>query len=366
VSVRCAHPITLVSPPPYTRTPARGENVIAMSDEMEQVAVGGSGVHPHLWPRLALVQAVLLLAAVAIALPVAFRSMGILLTDGQARTLYEFPNGQAVTAATTQALEESESYFNIAAIDLDEDLGSITLAISGHRICPDAGCSTLTLNLISLEDDADVRRALPPSVPMTLTPDQAIFSQTIQLPVRGQPSQYPFDDYQLWLGLSGTVADAGKKVELTPELVAQRAVITTQNQLRDFLMAPPVEIDPARATALNDPQAFVAVQELRFERPIHQEILAVLLILLIAVSAIMAVAMRNMTDLIVGIGSLILGIWGVRSVLVPSSLSVVTSIDLALSVIILFVLLGLSVRSALHFRRQSELPPVTWRRRSRR
>ena len=116
-------------------------------------------------------------------------------------------------------------------------------------------------------------------------------------------------------------------------------------------MVPPVEIDPARVTALNDPQEFVGVQELRFERPVHQEILAVLLILLIAVSAIMAVAMRNMTDLIVGLGSLILGIWGVRSVLVPSSLPVVTSIDLALSVIILFVLLGLSVRSALHFRK---------------
>jgi hypothetical protein len=78
----------------------------------------------------------------------------------------------------------------------------------------------------------------------------------------------------------------------------------------------------------------------------------------------MAVAMRSMTDLIVGIGSLILGIWGVRSVLVPSSLPVVTSIDLALSVIILFVLLGLSVRSALHFHKQSALPAVTWRRRS--
>jgi hypothetical protein len=336
-----------------------------MSDEMEQVVVSGSRSRAHLWPRLALVQAVLLLAAVVIALPVAFRSMGVLLTDGQARTLYEFPGGQAVTAAMTQALAGSESYFNIAAIDLDEDEGSITLAISGHRVCPDAGCSTLTLNLISLEDDADVRRALPPSAPMTLTPDQEIFSQTVQLPVRGQPSQYPFDDYQLWLGLSGKVEVDGKKIELTPELLAKRAVITTQNQLRDFLMAPPVKIDPARATALTDPQAFVAVQELRFERPVHQEILAVLLILLIAISAIMAVAMRNMTDLIVGIGSLILGIWGVRSVLVPSSLSVVTSIDLALSVVILFVLLGLIVRSAIHLRKQSELPPVTWRRRSR-
>ena len=262
-------------------------------------------------------------------------------------------------------MEESESYFNIAAIDLDEDLGSITLAISGHRICPNDVCSTLNLSLVSLEDDADVRRALPPSAPMTLTPDQEIFSQTIQLPVRGQPSQYPFDDYLLWLGLTGTVVENGEKIELTSGLLAKRALITTQNQLRDFLMAPPVEIDPARVTALTDPQEFVGVQELRFERPVHQEILAVLLVLLIGVSAIMAVAMRSMTDLIVGIGSLILGIWGVRSVLVPSSLSVVTSIDLALSVIILFVLLGLSMRSALHFRRQSELPPVTWRRRSR-
>jgi hypothetical protein len=338
-----------------------------MSDEMEQVAVSGSsrGSRPYLWPRLALVQAVLLLAAVVIALPVAFRSMGILLTDSQARTLYEYPSGQPVTAAATEALAESESYFNIAAIDLDEDLGSITLALSGHRVCPDNGCSTLTFTLVSLEDDADVRRALPPSAPMTLTPDQEIFSQTIQLPLRGQPSQYPFDDYLLWLALSGTVVDDGKKIELTPELLAERAVITTQNQLRDFLMAPPVEIDPARVTALTDPHEFVGVVELHFGRPVHQEILAVLLILLIAVSAIMAVAMRSMTDLIVGIGSLILGIWGVRSVLVPSSLPVVTSIDLALSVIILFVLLGLSVRSALHFRRQSELPPVTWRRKSR-
>jgi hypothetical protein len=213
-----------------------------MSDDMEQVASGQSGTrsHSHLWPRLALVQAILLLAAVVIALPVAFRSMGILLTDGQARTLYDFPSGQPATAGATAALAESESYFNIAAIDLDEDLGSITLAISGHRLCPSDGCATLKFTLVSLENDADVRRALPPSEAMTLTPDEEIFSQTVQLPVRGQPSQYPFDDYLLWLGLAGTVVDNGETIHLTRELLADRAVITTQNQLRDYLMVPPV------------------------------------------------------------------------------------------------------------------------------
>jgi hypothetical protein len=318
----------------------------------------------HLWPRLGLLQAVLLLAAVVIALPFAFRSMGILLTGGQARTLYDFPSGQPLTGPASEEETDAVNYFNIAAIDLDEAQGSITFAISGHRLCPDdASCATINFSLISLDDDADVRRALPPSASLTLEPDDLIFSQTIQLPIRGQPSQYPFDDYLLWLGLTGTMVLDDETLPLTVEMLEERAVITTQNQLRDYLMVPPVEIDPAQVASMTDPQEFVGVQQLRFERPVHQEILAVLLIALIAVSAIIAVALRTMSDLLIGIGSLILGIWGVRSVLVPSSLSVVSSIDLALSVIILFVLLGLSLRVARHFQQQSELPPVTLRRR---
>jgi hypothetical protein len=314
------------------------------------------------WPRLGLAQAVVLFIAVVIALPVAFRSMSSLLFDGQLRTLYAFPSGQALTGPPDETHANAENFFNIAAIDLNEEQGSITLAISGHRNCLDA-CATINFALVSLDDDADVRRALPPSAPLTLTADQPIFSQTVQLPVRGQPSQYPFDDYTLWLGLTGTVDQAGQSVPLTEDVLVERAVITTQNQTRDFLMAPPTEIDPARVTSVTDPQDFLGVQALRFDRPAHQEILAVLLIALIAASAIMAVALRTMTDLLIGIGSLILGIWGVRSVLVPPSLAVVSSIDLALSVIILFVLLGLSLRTAHHFQQQSELPSVSWRRR---
>jgi hypothetical protein len=305
---------------------------------------------------------VLLLAAVVIALPVAVRSMGVLLTGGQARTLYAFPSGQPLTGPASEAETDAVNYFNIAAIDLNEEQGSITLAISGHRICPDA-CATITFTLVSLDDDADVRRALPPSAPLILKPDEPIFSQTIQLPIRGQPSQYPFDDYLLWLGLTGSVVQDGDTQPLMVEMLSERAVITTQNQLRDYLMVPPAEIDPARVSTPTDPQEFLGVQQLRFERPAHQEILAVLLIALIAVSATIAVALRTMSDLLIGVGSLILGIWGVRSVLVPSSLSVVSSIDLALSVIILFVLLGLSMRVARHFQQQSALPPVKLRKR---
>jgi hypothetical protein len=314
--------------------------------------------------RIALAQAVLLLVVVIIALPVAFRSMGTQLTERQSGTLYDFPSGEAITGVATQDVIDSESFFNIAAIDLDEDSSSITLAISGHRNC-DGPCAPLKMTLFSLDDDADVRRALPPSAPLTFDPSEQFFSQTVQLPIRGQPSQYPFDDYLLWLGLVGRVTNDGQEVPITPENIAGNAVFTTQNQLRDFTMTPPTEIDPARVQSITDPFSFFGVQELRFERPVHQEILAILLIALIAVSAIMAVFMREVSDLIVGIGSLVLGIWGVRSVLVPQPIPVVTSIDLALSVVILFVLLGLSVRAAMLFRKTSELPEIKMPRRRR-
>lgn len=308
--------------------------------------------------RVALVQAVVLLAAVLLALPFAFRSMGIQLTERQARTLYEFPDGQPATAVMEDAVASAESFLNLAIIELDEGAGSVTIAVSGHRNCPEI-CAELDLTLFSLDDDADVRRALPPSVPLKLDPSLPIFSQTVQLPIRGQPSTYPFDDYLLWLGLGGTATLGNQTIPLTEDLVEERAVFTVQNQLRDFIMRPPVQIETARAQGVTDPIDFVGVQALTFQRPVHLKILAVLLITLITVSAVIAVSMREVSDLVVGIGSLVLGIWGVRSILVPQPVPVVTSIDLALSLVILLVLLGLSFRVALHFRKTADLPAVT-------
>jgi hypothetical protein len=309
--------------------------------------------------RLALVQAVLLVIAVLVALPFAIRSMNTTLWDRQARTLYAFPDGQPVPASDEDLSDAEVSFLNIAVVDIDENAASATLALSGHRICEDL-CPRVELTLVSLADDAQVRRALPPSAAITLLPDETTFTHTVELPIRGQPSLYPFDDYELWIGLTGTVEDAGNTVRLTDTLLADHAIISTQNQLREYVMEDPTPIDPARVHAANDPYEFIGVQRLVFVRPAHLEILTVLLVLLIAASAIVAVAMRQISDLAFGIGSLVLAIWGVRSVLVPNPLPVVTSVDLALSIVILFVLLGLAVRAARYFRAQSELelPPV--------
>ena len=59
--------------------------------------------------------------------------------------------------------------------------------------------------------------------------------------------------------------------------------------------------------------------------------------------------MRNPSELVLGIGGIILGIWDVRPVIVQTSLPAVTPVDLLLAFVILMMLLVLTARAARHF-----------------
>jgi hypothetical protein len=80
-----------------------------------------------------------------------------------------------------------------------------------------------------------------------------------------------------------------------------------------------------------------------------------LLVILISASAVFALGLRTLHELVLGIGGIILGIWGVRSVVVQTELPDVTLIDLILAFVILVLLLALSVRAARYFFVQSGL-----------
>jgi hypothetical protein len=82
-----------------------------------------------------------------------------------------------------------------------------------------------------------------------------------------------------------------------------------------------------------------------FARPRYLRVLAVLLVLLIASAAAYSVFMRPLADLVVNSGALVLGVWGVRSILTPGNLYYLTAVDLSLSMIILFLLGGLTVKA---------------------
>jgi hypothetical protein len=309
--------------------------------------------HRH-WYRLALAVTLLMVVVVIALLPLAVTSMQAVLGSGP-DTLYDLVTGQPVDPATLIEAEEDAVYINLGIIGLDEDTGVLTIAVSGNRHCP-GPCPTATMTLAALDDDADQRRGLPPSATLTLQPADVVFSQSVQVPARGKPSLYPFDTYTIWLGAGGTVTSAdGTVVEMSPATLGER-VLTLQNRLPDLIMSPPVSVDPQDAHAATDPFAFVAVQSLTFGRPAYLEVLAVVLVALIAISAALALFTRTVNELALGVGGLILGVWGIRSVLMPTLHPTLTAVDLALSWVILLLLLGFALRAAHHFHRHSDLP----------
>ena len=221
-----------------------------MSNDEESVAPPSTPrPQTHLWPRLGLLQAVVMLVAVVVALPVAFRSMDILLIDGQARTLYAFPGGQPLTGPADETDANAENFFNIAAIDLDEEVGThhprhlrppqLRGRLRHHQLHP--GLPRRRRRRASRP--AALGAADPHRRPADLQPDRAAphpwAAQPV--PVRRLPA----------LARADRDRRPGRRIRAINggDLLVDGAVITTQNQLRDYLMAPPVEIDPARVSA---------------------------------------------------------------------------------------------------------------------
>ena len=137
---------------------------------------------------------------------------------------------------------------------------------------------------------------------------------------------------------------------------------TLQSQLVRFQMDSPVIVAAGpSADAANAPNL---VYDLEFTRPAYLPVLAALLVVFVAMSSALALLTQPIDGLMLGVGGLILAIWGVRSVLVPSWLEAITAVDLALSGVILLLLIGVAVRAApshLHRRAGLHLPRLRQR-----
>ena len=99
---------------------------------------------------------------------------------------------------------------------------------------------------------------------------------------------------------------------------------------------PPIDVqDPT------DPYELLGVEVLHFSRPLHERVLAVLLV---AAAAAYAVFMRPLHDLVINSGGLVLGVWGIRALLSPGT-ATRTLVDLSLSIVILFLLSAITFRA---------------------
>ncbi len=139
--------------------------------------------------------------------------------------------------------------------------------------------------------------------------------------------------------------------------------LSLQELLPRQIMIGPTLLDPQSLRAPDDPYDYLDAFELQFERPRYVRVLAVLLVLLIASAAAYSVFLRPLYDLVLNSGALVLGVWGIHGILTPQNLYYLTAVDLALSMVIIFLLGAITVRAFLYIHDQGGLGWFGGRRR---
>jgi hypothetical protein len=160
----------------------------------------------------------------------------------------------------------------------------------------------------------------------------------------GNLIDYPFDHYQLLLGVTfSRITSSGAAIPFDRAATNAGLELSVDNTIPRQSLAAPASLQPAtyRTTGV----AYDSVTELNFSRPLYLQILTVLLTLLIVLAAAYGVLFRPFTQIIPTVGGLVLGVWGVRSLLVGSYPPDSTGVDLVLEAAILLLLLAVGVRA---------------------
>ena len=233
---------------------------------------------------------------------------------------------------------------NIAAVAINEATQTVTLRISGFHNCPNRCSNVERIHFYSVHADPSGAFGPPPSAVVDLAADSSEVEQQITLPMSGDLIDYPFDHYRLLLGVAfDKVSKAGVEVPFSPAAANNTLAYSIDNFIPRVAFAPPKFLKPAQYDVVG--ASYDSVTGIDFYRPSYLRILTVLLTLLIVLATAYGVFIRPFTQIIPTVGGLVLGVWGVRSLLVGGYPPDSTGVDLVLEASILLLLLAVTARA---------------------
>jgi hypothetical protein len=263
--------------------------------------------------------------------------------------------GQPIEPEVLRERTRTHTRLHLAFVSIDEVHLQATIRVSGHHRCVDCAFSH-RVRIVAIAADDHEAEGLPPSAAVTLAPTDMVVSETIHLPLRGHPIHYPFDRYEMTLGIAyQRLFPDGRREPIGAGEADDRLFLSVQELLPRSMMVGPFPVDHHRASSADDPLAYTQAFGVSFQRPPYVRVLAVMLVVLIAAAAVYSVVLRPLHDLVVNAGALVLGVWGIRSILTPPNILYITAVDLALSMVIIFLLGALTVRALLFVHDVAEL-----------
>jgi hypothetical protein len=289
--------------------------------------------------RAAYLLIVLLLLFIVVLLPFAITS---LVADFRQRAT---PN-HSVASIDGEPIDRGSVAIDL--IGLNEWEGSVTVRVTAHQECDEPCDWRDRYRFVSLWGD-DFQPSDRPTIEQVTVPESPpVITRTFQLPLSGDPLRYPFDHYQLALGLiMDRLYPDGREETLTLGEAKNYVTVWISARIPRMRVAPLAEStsDDPTVKAESDDQPYLFADVIQFSRPLYLQVLTVFLVLLAAAAAAYAVFLRPLDQLIINAGALILGVWGIRVILIGTTLPGLTALDLALWSVILFLLVTITVRT---------------------
>ena len=254
-----------------------------------------------------------------------------------------------------QGEADSYSRVHVDLVHADEVRHELTLRVSGNHICTyvEPGLARFqcrnqdVLTFYSVPDGLRRQEGIPPQARFELPADGSAVERELKLKFTGNPMSYPFDQYHLRLGiLMERIFPDDRVVPLTEAEARGHLFVTMDEQMPRVKVLPPLRLDPMTLRPQRSNLQYTYGAEVRFERPIYLKVLVVLLLLLITATAAFAVLLRPFRELLLNAGTSVLGVWGVRALLLGNNFpSDVTVVDALLTSVVLFLLGVIAVRA---------------------
>lgn len=257
---------------------------------------------------------------------------------------------------------DSFSVLHLDAVALDEIQRTLTLHVSGYHECLTTCPYQDTLVFFAVRSESRMAGGLPPAASLTLPSGTAPIDATIKLPVDGEVLFYPFDSYRLVMAIGVERAASGQPTRmLSADEVEGRLVLTLQQHI-PRLDDGPVDINPQDRLPLNADIVPLGFGGATLVRPAYLQVLVILAVLLTAAVAICTVLLRPLSQLVINTGGLVLGVWGIRTLLLAGYPPDSTIVDIVLTGIIFIQLTAVAVRVLLYLAERGQIHLPAWGR----
>jgi hypothetical protein len=242
-------------------------------------------------------------------------------------------------------------------VGLDELQRTETLRVNAVAACVRDCDFTYRLTFYAVNGEVSGPIGVPPAESVSVPADGKEVTTKFDLPITASLLLYPFDENVLQLGV--TLERVGANTQVTP-IPAPEGLRQLQVKLDEQLPAVQLReltnVDPATVRPADVPNFdYLAVASISLERPVYRKILTLLALVMIAIASIYAVWLRPFDQLIINAGALVLGIYGVRSLLLGSYPPDATILDIALIGVALFVLFSIGMRGVMYLHEKGGL-----------